>query len=141
MKKIIVGTLVAGCMLVASDKTVSFESKLFDLNKVKNEEMKGFLVGIELSFPSIAKVVKDYYEAKTCSKEFYNEVTMDDVKEFVSTSPAYGVLYGLSAIGDDTSKLAYNQLVSDYEFINCGKGTLSNPDKYSLKGIEDGSKK
>ena len=138
MKKIIVGTLVAGCMLLASDKTVSFESKLFDLNKVKNEEMKGFLVGIESSFPSIAKVVKDYYEAKTCSKEFYNEVTMDDVKELVSTNPAYAVLLQLSAIGDDTSKMAYKQLVDEYKFMNCGDGEL--PKKYSLKGIENGTK-
>jgi len=65
MKKIIIGTLITGCMLFASDKAVEFKSDLFDLNKVKSEEMKGFLIGIESSFSSITKVVKDYYEVKT----------------------------------------------------------------------------
>lgn len=140
MKKIIVGTLVAGCMLLASDKTVSFESKLFDLNKVKNEEMKGFLVGIESSFPSIAKVVKDYYEAKTCSKEFYNEVTIYNLKDFIATSPTYGVLVALDTLNSDKKEDAkengYTELINTYKFMNCGDGTLPNSDKYGFKGAK-----
>ena len=139
MKKIIVGTLITGCMLFASDKTVSFENKLFDLNKVKNEEMKDFLIRIESSLPSIAKVIKDYYEAKTCNKEFYNQVTISDVKEFVTTAP-YGVLIKLRALNSDKKEDAkdngYAELINTYKFMNCGDGTLPNSDKYGFKGAK-----
>lgn len=140
MKKIIVGTLVAGCMLFASDKAVDLKSDLFDLNKVKSEEMRGFLAEFESVLPSAAKVVKDYYEAKTCKKEFYNEVTMDDVKELASTSPAYGVLIALRTLNDDKKENAknngYADLINTYKFMNCGEGTLPNSDKYGFKGVK-----
>ncbi|MBW6487522.1 hypothetical protein [Sulfurimonas sp.] len=137
MKKIIVGTLISGCMLLASDKAVKFESKLFDLNKVKSEEMRGFLAGFENLLPSAAKVVKDYYEAKTCNKEFYNEITMYDVQEFASSSPTYGVLIALSTLNSDKKEDArdngYNELINTYNFVNCGKGALPSPERYGLK--------
>jgi len=140
MKKIIVGTLITGCMLFASDKAVELKSNLFDLNKIKSEEMKDFLVGLESSFPLIAKVVKDYYEAKTCSKEFYNEITMDDVMEFASTSRAYGVLITLITLNDGKKENAkdngYTELINTYKFMNCGDGMLPNPDKYGFKGVK-----
>lgn len=62
MEKMIIGILVAGCMLFAAPETVEFKSNLFDLNKVKNKEMKDFLIAVEASFPSMGKIIKDYYD-------------------------------------------------------------------------------
>lgn len=122
MKKVILGILVTGSMLLASDKAVELKSNLFDLNKVKSDEMKGFLIGIERSMPSVTKIIKDYYEAKTCNDEFYNEITMNDMQDFVGASPAFAVLMGLNATEDETSRYAYARLIKDYRFMNCGMG-------------------
>lgn len=127
MRKIIIGTLVVGCMLLASDKAIlsKTKSKLFDFDKVKSEETRDFLDALETTLPLTAKVIKDYYEAKTCTKEFYNEVAIDDVKEFVTTSP-FGVLFALSILSSDKKEDAkdneYSELINTYKFMNCGKG-------------------
>jgi len=78
MKKIIMGTLIAGSVLFASDKDVEFKGNLFDLNKVKSEEMRDFLAALESALPSVSKVIKDYYEAKTCNKELDMSYRIDE---------------------------------------------------------------
>jgi len=128
VKKIIAGLLIFGCVLLASDKTVELKSNLFDVNKIKSEEMRNFLIALELVTPSATKIVKDYFEAKTCSKEFYNKVTVDDIKKFLTTKRIYGILFELSSPNSDKKEVAkgnrYIELISIYQFMNCGKGAL-----------------
>lgn len=118
MKKVILGILVVGSVLLASDKTVGLKSNLFDLDKVKNEEMKSLLVDLETNLPYTLKIVKDYYEAKTCTDEFYNKIAVNDVKEFAA-SVQLAVLTGLSMGGQQD---AYEKLINDFKFMNCGEG-------------------
>lgn len=131
MKKIVTGLLISSCMLFASDKAVELKSDLFDLNKIKSEEMKSFLLGVEYSHSLVGKVLKDYYEAKTCDKEFYNKVTVDEIREFIVTAP-FGVLLALSYFDSekDTKDKKYTELINTYKFLNCGDGLLPNFDKY-----------
>lgn len=118
MRKIILGILVVGSMLLASDKAVELKSNLFDLNKVKSEEMKSFLVVFEATLPYALKVVRDYYEAKTCTDEFYNKITKDELIGFGETAQL-ATLIGLSMGGHPND---YEELINDYRFMNCGEG-------------------
>jgi hypothetical protein len=128
MKKIIIGMLAVGSMLFASGKEIELKSNLFDLSRVQSDEMKGALVGMELSFPSVAKVIKDYYEAKTCSVDFYNKITIQDVEDFGTTS-TFNVLLQLDYLDNDAGKPTYKQLINDYKFMNCGIGKINQEGK------------
>lgn len=125
MKKIILGSLILGSVLFASEQVVEFKSNLFDLNKIKSKEMRGFLARIE-QFSWMAKIIKDYYEAKTCNKEFYNEITMEDIEVFFN-SPASAFLMGAYIFNEKKSdENQYLQVINDYKFMNCGEGEIYN---------------
>jgi hypothetical protein len=133
MKKVIMSMLVASSLIFAADTKVELKSVLFDLNKVKNENMKDFLVGIENVMPSAAEVMKNYLEIKTCNEEFYNEMTVDDIKNYYSDSAAYGVLFPLYVLNKDKKGIennTYLQTINNYRFLNCGEG------KYFDKGLK-----
>lgn len=114
MKKIIIGALVVGSMLFASTQIAEVELS-------KSEKMKIFLEKFEALDLVSVKILKDYYETKVCSKDFYNAFSVEDTRNFVSGSPIYYTLMQLHI----TDESAYNQLISDYKFMNCGIGKIS----------------
>jgi hypothetical protein len=133
MKRIILGTLLASCMLFASDTAVEFKSELFDASKIKNEEMKGFLIGMEKSVSkNMSQTVKDYFETKTCKEDFYNTVSIDDIKSFVANGYQFSFLLALNILNSDKQDIdtnTYLQIINNYKFLNCGVGRFYNPIK------------
>lgn len=122
MKKIILGTLLASCMLFASDGATEFESKLFDVSKMENGKTKDYLLDLEKLSPDIAKTLKDYFEAKTCKQDFYNTVTIDEVANFIIKTPTFAFLHSLNTLHLHYDKDTYLQIISNYRFLNCGEG-------------------
>lgn len=123
MKKFLVSMLiVSGSMLFAADKPVECKSNYIDTNKIKDPEMRSFLCGLESvetlspTSPSSLKVTRDFYEAKTCSKDFYNKVSIKELQEWMATSTQFIYLIAL----DKQIESKYNETINTYGFLNCG---------------------
>lgn len=134
MKKILIGTLISSCIIFANDNITKVKTDLFDFNKIENAEMKDFLNQIK-DFGNMGNVVKDYYEIRTCDKDFYNKVTVEEIKGFVNYSPAFATLISLKTLYSDTKDLKdvnnkYSELINTYKFLNCGAGNLPNKENY-----------
>lgn len=133
MKKAIIGTLIASCIVFANNNTTNVKTEIFDLKKVESVEMQDFLKQLK-DFKGTADVIKDYYEIKTCDKDFYNKVTVDEIKGFVNYSPAFGTLISLKTLyadtKDDDVNNKYSELINTYKFLNCGAGNLPNKENY-----------
>jgi hypothetical protein len=119
MKRLILGTILVGCMLFASNHTDLLQTK-----NIKNEKMKQFLLALEKVSPTSMNVIEDYYGAKTCSKDFYNKTTVSNMQKFTSESVVFGLLIGLKALNTQTSRYRYKQLIDNYAFMNCAKSSL-----------------
>lgn len=112
MKKI-VGTVLL-CM--------GLGSSLFGLSQTKDS--KEVMDAMKMSMPIISEVIEDYFQAKTCKKEFTDVTSIEQIKDF-STSYQYGVLLELKykeKHQQETSmaKATYLALITAYSFMNCG---------------------
>lgn len=134
MKKAIIGTLIASCIVFANNNATNVKTEIFDLNKVENTEMQDFLKELR-NFEDTGKVIKDYYEIKTCDKDFYNKVTVNQIKGFVNYSPTFGTLISLKTLYSDAKEddvnNKYIELINTYKFMNCGAGELPNKKNYT----------
>ncbi len=113
MKKLIY-ILTMTCILYAgNNQEVVFESKLFDIKSVKNEKMKNYLIGLEKFNPIQASILKDYYEALTCRKDFFNAVGVDELSNF-SFTKEYEDLINLTKKNG-----AYDEYIEEVSFFYC----------------------
>lgn len=144
MKKIVISSVVlattllfSGCSETLMQQEVKEQSQtektqiqipqsdkhIFNYDKIKDESVKELLFGIEASVPSVGQVIKDYLAAQSCDDEFYTKKTKDElstnIKELVTTVQ-YGTLIGFYYQFDDHK--AYNNMINNYKFINCGIG-------------------
>ncbi|BAK73155.1 hypothetical protein [Arcobacter sp. L] len=116
MKKLSVSILLASTLLFGEDNS--------------NHELAEFFEGLEKVMPSTASVVKDYFAIKTCKKNFYETVDINEIKLFVSSNPTFTFLMALHTLEDekinDINQSKYRQILNDYLFMNCGEGNIFN---------------
>ena len=111
IKVILAGLLLAGSVFANDVNT-----------KGANEDYKtteALLKDMKKELPTIYPIYSDYFSAKTCSKDFAQNVSIKEIREFASTE-LYGRLMMLKNDTKRISKASYSALISSYEFMNCG---------------------
>lgn len=118
MKKFLFLITFISCVLYAGDKVNTLSnSKLYNTEDINNEVIRKYLVGLEKFNFAQAVIIKDYFEASSCRKDFYNHSSLNDLNIFVFSSK-YDELN--SAYEDD--KKEYEELIKKEQFINCNVG-------------------
>lgn len=113
------------CILLCS-------SLLFGSNSSNNnkDDVEEFFKGLEKVSPGTAIVIKDYFSVKTCKKDFYKTIDLNEIKSFVSSSPIFYFMIALNILEDkktnDINQSKYRQIINDYLFMNCGEGNIFN---------------
>ena len=143
MRKIVLSTVISLGLAVNAFATennkqeLQLQSKLFEIDKIQDDKMKGLLIGIEHFSTIAAEVSKDYYEAKTCTKEFYNHITIDDIKDFIEIQSTYAFLIALKVLEKDKPVDAkdnlYINIINNYKFMNCGIGRYKKMEMDEIK--------
>lgn len=125
LKKIIILSILASSLLFGKGKAD------IEYTNIKDKQMREFLTSLHEQLPIVLEVIKDYYEAKTCSNDFYNKVSIVEVKTF-TTQKHFGTLYNIKNIKGAEAK--YKELLNDYKYMNCGEGELFKiPDLNKLR--------
>lgn len=120
--------ILLGCVLVTTlifaNESISVQensNKIFDLNIIKDKQVKKHLNSLETNLPATAEVIHDYFSSKFCDEYYYSKksfnVIDNEIKSFGMT-PQFGFLIAVQTLEHSE----YKKIVSNYNFINCGIG-------------------
>lgn len=128
MKKILLTGLLFTSFVMSEEVPVVEVNKEFKSSKEMVQSMKQ-------NFPKIYEVIRDYFETKTCEKDFEKLLSVQEVRDFTE-SYQFGVLIGLKYNIENSEKHKtdyYNTMINSYKFMNCGDKESLN----KLIGIPD----
>lgn len=84
------------------------------------KDSKELLMDLKKKLPDVYMLVNDYFEAKTCKKDYWKIVSKDDIQDYVS-SLNYGTLIGFKYAMGEKFKAYYSTLINAYRFMNCSE--------------------
>lgn len=111
MKKFLFLITFISCVLNAGD------SKLFNTDDINNELTRKYLVGMENFNLTQTIIIRDYFIASTCHKDFYNYASLNDLSSFTFSSK-FDELNNAYV----NNKKEYEELIKKEQFINCDVG-------------------
>jgi hypothetical protein len=130
---LVASSLIFAASNVTEQGTIKKEDNSIKLDKSKSDKTKGFIQGLKQTFPVMANFIEEYYQIKTCKEDYYNYVSVDEIRDFAANGVNFGVLMGLKTFSDSKEGIENNkylQVMNNYRFINCGEG------KYFDKGLK-----
>lgn len=104
-----------------------FTSFLFADNS--SMEIKN-LKQLEKHLPAVYETVKDYFNAKTCSKDFTKKTSFSEVQNFIASATTFGTLTALKALNRDE---VYSHILHNYKAMNCNNIVLDINTFYKAK--------
>jgi hypothetical protein len=116
------------CKNFNKQHTKEFCEKAFD-NKNSNSEVNGFIAGVASVTYMTAETIIDYFQSKTCKEDFTSTVSIEDIKHFLQEEPQFNFLTAMKALDQN----AYDKVIGNYKFINCGIGEYKSIELEELK--------
>lgn len=117
MKKIFYSCLLISSLMLAEDKII--DNQKTDL---KEKEINGVKLGdFEKSNPTTYNVIKDFFNAKYCTKDndFIKFISEKEIEEF-GISQQFGFLIGLKYTNKEFP-FVYENIISNFKYMNCYK--------------------